>query len=183
MQPAKQEQWQMAIGKLMFSFGFIELHLNQLLGCWLADEIYEHISSDPLSKRLRFAIALAPAHSIDQTFVDDLTALLESIAKLAEKRNMVAHNPVLLDSRRLASGKWDMKDVIRHPRRAEKYLALKDLEDVAQDAAIASEDLFRFFTSAVQQIMEGRHGKAGAPRLETIAKIFGAKLVGVAKNP
>jgi hypothetical protein len=183
MQAAKQDEWHKAIGKLMFSFGFIELRLNQLLGFWLDEEIYEHVSPEPLSKRLRLGTALAPTHSKDQLFVDELVGLLETVAKLSEKRNMVAHNPVLMRSQRLATGKWDIKDVIRHPKQATKYLTLKDLERVASDAASASEELERLLMSAARQIVEGRHGKAGAPRMETIAKMFGAKVIGVAATP
>lgn len=179
MTPEKEKLWQMTIGRLIFAFGFIERYLNQLLAFWLAEEVYPHVESEPLSKRLRLAKCLVSSHSSDGVFIADLLALLQTIQELSEQRNMVAHNPVVLDANQLESGKWDMKQVIRHRKSRAKFLTLSELEKVALRAEEASQNLMRLMCEAVQQIMQGQHGKAGAPRLETIAKLLGGEPMGV----
>lgn len=172
----KDEQWQMSIGRLIYSFGFIELYLNQLLMLWLDQEVYEHIEKNPLSDRLKLAKNIAPIRCPDDAFLARAVANLDDIKGLSEHRNIVAHNPVMLHTKRLNDGKWDMKDVIGKSKR---MLTLSDVHDAGQRAEIARNELIAIVGDCVMHVMVTAKG-VNDPRLKGAAKLLNAEIAGVA---
>ena len=175
----KDEQWQVSIGRLIYSFGFIELYLNQLLTLWLDQEVYEHIEKNPLSDRLKLAKNIAPIRCPDDAFLARVVANLDDIKGLCERRNIVAHNPVILHAKRLSDGKWDMKDVVGKNKR---MLTLSDIHDAGQRAEIARNELIAIVGDCVRHIMVTAEG-VNEPRLKGAAKLLNAEIAGVAATP
>jgi hypothetical protein len=172
----KDEKWQMAIGRLIYSFGFIELYLNQLLVVWLDHEVYQHIEKNPLTDRLKLTRNIAPVRCPDEAFLARVVTSIDEIKHLSETRNTVAHNPVLLSSKRLQDGKWDMKRVIG--RNKPKVLSLVDVESAAERAQSASLELSGIVGASVMYAMRSANG-LNDPRLKGAAKLLGAEIVGV----
>jgi hypothetical protein len=143
---------------------------------WLDHEVYQHIEKNPLTDRLKLTRNIAPVRCPDEAFLARVVTSIDEIKHLSETRNTVAHNPVLLSSKRLQDGKWDMKRVIG--RNKPKVLSLVDVESAAERAQSASLELSGIVGASVMYAMRSANG-LNDPRLKGAAKLLGAEIVGV----
>jgi hypothetical protein len=93
----EMEEWRAVVGKAIVGFGELELVTHQCLAHIPSDKISETSSKLPFARRVDLIIEIlegrAPIPSDAAKFVE----MLKRARKLAETRNDIAHNPVMMN--------------------------------------------------------------------------------------
>ncbi|MEE1948526.1 hypothetical protein V0R48_06040 [Pseudomonas alcaligenes] len=135
-----KHEWAGEIGRIVIAFGNIEhitmLCLNQLPN----DPIYPATSHLNLAPRLELLVAVLRGST--DIAAEKLGQLLTEAKALAEERNLVVHNPLVLDVYQDSDGGYKFEHTIQSLRRVEKRLALRDLESIRERAERLATDLY-----------------------------------------
>lgn len=141
--------WESLVGKAILRFGDIELVSLKCLEVIPADKVAESTARLAFAQRAELLIEILEAR-VDRT--RDLNQLLDCFKRakpLAKKRNLIAHNPVMLDifvnedeTQMLA------EDSITHARSGET-MGLEDLKEFAAAVEDLSSELWLTFLRVV----------------------------------
>jgi len=86
-----------AIGKFIVNFGAAEYLTYILIEELSHDEIVYDLSIDmPLSRRLKLIKDLSLKRKLDKELIDDIKKTINVAEDLAQFRNSIAHNPIML---------------------------------------------------------------------------------------
>ena len=91
------EQWRAVVGKAIVSFGELELVTHQCLAHIPSDKISETSSRLPFSRRVDLIVEILEGRTPVPEAVSSFIAMLKRARKLAETRNDIAHNPVMMN--------------------------------------------------------------------------------------
>lgn len=91
------EEWQSLVGKAIVSFGEVELVTHQCLAHLPRDAISKTASKLPFGRRSDLIIEILEGQSPTSAPAVTLIGLLKRAKKLAETRNDIAHNPVMMN--------------------------------------------------------------------------------------
>lgn len=127
----KNGEWAALIGRLFIAFGVIEKVTHECMRLWLKDPIYTNLKSTPLSKRIDLVSRLVPEQGFKQDLVAEFEQALKQSKDLAEYRNLVAHNPLMLV---LFEDCGDFREAITHVHKEEKYIELDELQLIVKQA-------------------------------------------------
>lgn len=144
------DKWAIHIGRLFIAFGAIERTTHNCLIDWLKDPTYTHISKMRFSQRVDVIIDLLQELQFVEQNKVDLTVGLNKARKLAEKRNIVAHNPLMLD---LFDGEF--KEVIISNTKVGVTITFEELEQLTKDAESLSTKLINICTKIKLEGWEG----------------------------
>ena len=122
-------KWALMIGRVFIAFGAIEKLTHDCLIEWLKDPIYEHLKSSRLSTRIDLVIELVKAKDFKSDNVENFITLLNRAKKLAEKRNLLAHNPLLLD---LFAGEF--QEIIQSNLKDDVYMTFEELVRIVEES-------------------------------------------------
>lgn len=89
-------KWATLIGRVFISFGTIERQTHELLKKWLENPVYPHVKHMRLSQRIDLLIDVVKRQGFEQNNINSFVADLTKAKKLATKRNLIAHNPLML---------------------------------------------------------------------------------------
>lgn len=89
-------KWATLIGRVFIAFGSIERQTHESLKKWLEEPIYRHIKHMKLSQRIDLLVDVVKKQSFEQENIDSFIADLIKAKSLAKKRNLIAHNPLML---------------------------------------------------------------------------------------
>ncbi len=120
-------KWATLIGRLFIAFGYIEKITHNCLVEWLKDPIYPHIKNMNLGRRIDLVIDLAKAQEYTKENIEQFISHLKQAKTLSEKRNIVAHNPLMLT---LFQGDPDFVEVIQSIKKDEVFIEFHQLEDI-----------------------------------------------------
>lgn len=90
-------KWALLIGRLFIAFGSIERFTYDCLHDWLRDPIFDHIKHMPLGKRFEIILDLVNEQEFEKESLQLFSDLIIEAKALSKKRNIVAHNPLLLN--------------------------------------------------------------------------------------
>lgn len=150
--PSPQDEdakWQAAVGKAIIRFGDIELISLKCLAHIPQDKIADAAARLEFSRRASLLIELLEARP---RLSDPLKGLLDGFKRARElvaKRNLIAHNPVLLDIY-VQLGTRDVltERTIRSARSKTTTLTLEQLQEFADDVANLSSEMWMHFIKA-----------------------------------
>jgi len=94
---AEIEEWQAAVGKAIVSFAELELITYKCLAHIPADQIAETASRLQFSRRVDLIVEILEGRSPLPQAVSEFVAMLKRAKELAQTRNDIAHNPVMLN--------------------------------------------------------------------------------------
>jgi hypothetical protein len=144
-----KHEWAGEIGRLVISFGSIEHVTMVCLRQLPKDPIYAATSHLNLAPRLDLLLAvLAGSQDPD---APALKQLLSQARALAEERNLIVHNPLVLDVYEAENGGYDFQQSIQSIRRAEKRLSFEDLAKLREKAERLTTELYRVATPILQR--------------------------------
>lgn len=89
-------KWATLIGRVFIAFGSIERQTHESLKKWLEDPVYPHIKHMKLSQRIDLLIDVVKKQNFEQENIDSFVADLTEAKSFAKRRNLIAHNPLML---------------------------------------------------------------------------------------
>jgi len=129
-------KWSEPIGRLMISFAHIEREIVDGLITVAKDPITNHTSKLGFKQRLDLLLDLLNSHSKDNKVIEDLITDLKKIEEISKIRNMVAHNPLVLEVSQ-AQDEPPIKEYIGHILKNHKRVTFEQL----MSAVIQLEEL------------------------------------------
>lgn len=145
-------RWALLIGRVFIAFGSIEHLTHECLKEWLKDPIYNHLKNINLSRRIDLVIDLVQTQNFDKNNTEYFVSLCRLAKIIAEKRNILAHNPLVLT---LFYGNPDFHEIIQSTIKEDIYITFEELEHIT----IESEDLANLLIEAkVKFSLEGWKG-------------------------
>jgi hypothetical protein len=148
-------QWATAIGQAFVAFGSIEHVTVACLREIPRDRIQKSTKSFRLGQRIDLLVELLEAHDGDE--FSDLSKALKQAKALAQTRNLIAHNPLVLEVYEWADGSIFHREVIASLQ-GEHRMTLPELQAFANEAETLSSDLFKKASAVFQKL--GSKGRA-----------------------
>ncbi|THK41832.1 hypothetical protein E8Q33_05940 [Methylophaga sp. SB9B] len=127
-------KWATLIGRVFIAFGSIERQTHESLKKWLEEQVYPHVKHMKLSQRIDLLIDVVKKQNFEQENIDSFVADLTKAKTLAKKRNLIAHNPLMLC---LFQEETDFIEAIVSNLRDDVTMEFHELEALA----ISSEEL------------------------------------------
>lgn len=91
------DEWALNIGKVFLSFGSLERFTIDCISKWLNNQvILNHLTSLPLAQRISIVIDLANDRYGERKEVQSFCENMKKMLELAKKRNLIAHNPLMM---------------------------------------------------------------------------------------
>lgn len=91
-----RHEWATAIGRIFIAFGAIESVTHTCLTSWSEEPLYKHLSKMRLDQRLSLIADLASMQGLPESEVSIFVGRIKETRELAQKRNHIAHNPLVL---------------------------------------------------------------------------------------
>jgi hypothetical protein len=135
-------KWATAIGRVFVAFGGIEYTSFKCLENIPKDNILQSTKNLPLGKRIDLLQEILTTH--DNLVTAELISNFREIKKLSEHRNLIAHNPLVLDL--YSSGDDDdlcLKEKIMSLKKPDKHMYFNELEKLAMDSEMLSSNFLK----------------------------------------
>jgi len=161
-------KWATLIGRVFISFGSIERLTHESLKKWLKDPIYSHIKNMRFSARVDLLIDIVTEQGFQDENVAPFINNLKLSKEMAKKRNLIAHNPLMLC---LFQEEPDFTEAIVSSVKNDVTMELYELETLAEESEKLAANLIE---GSVKFDLEGWKGltitsqasgtpKSGAP--------------------
>lgn len=145
-------EWAAAIGKAFVAFGAIEHVTFICLRELPRDRIQRSIKSFRLGHRISLLLELLEAK--DGAPYTNLSAKLARANELAKIRNLIAHNPLVMDVFQLRDGTLFTREFISHIHE-DKHITLAEVQEFASEAEALAADLYHCSLEVFRE-----HGKS-----------------------
>ncbi|TWR59802.1 hypothetical protein FIV41_13700 [Pseudomonas marginalis] len=131
---------------MFIAFGSIERTTHQCIHDWAGKTIHKHFARAPLSSRIDLARDLAKSQDAPKVTQEAFIHSLLTAKKLAESRNLVAHNPLCLV---ILQGAPDnpLLEAIAHHTDDSKLLSYEALVEIVERTELCAEDLVHNFVA------------------------------------
>lgn len=148
-------KWAVEIGRFVMAFGSIEALTYAMLRQCPRDPIAKPLVDANLPLRARLAVLIAIASSRHDEEWDQVAALLEGVAKLSSKRNLIAHSGVTFELSFGEDGSFAFRQVILNRKMGrsanpKQRIAFNDLVKHRE----AAENLERALVSSLGELLE-----------------------------
>ena len=90
------EKWAPVIGRLFIAFGSIELTVSEILAAVMSSATFRFFVTQTLEKRISVLKAVLPESNLPSGDQKVLALNLDDVTRLADTRNLVAHNPLAM---------------------------------------------------------------------------------------
>lgn len=140
------DAWEGLVGKAILRFGDIELISIKCLSLIPSDKIEESTSRLDFGRRAALLVEILEARKSLDDHLKTIRDGMKRAMTLAKTRNLIAHNPVMLD---LYVNEDETESVARHSitsaRSEGQTLTLEDLEEFASEVEGLSSELWLAF--------------------------------------
>ena len=147
-------EWAAAIGKAFIAFGSMEWMTVICLRDIPVDRIQRSTKSFSLSQRIDLIQELLEIH--EGEVIKLLSEKLSAVKKLAERRNFIAHNPLVLEFYESLDGDISHKQVIMSMHKGRR-MTLPELQAFADEAEKLASDLTGAGLEAVRTLHSQRN--------------------------
>jgi hypothetical protein len=155
-----KHEWASEIGRMVIAFGSIEHVTMMCLRQLPRDPIYSATSHLNLVPRLDLLMAVLNGSSDPDAA--HLAQLFGEARRLAEDRNLILHNPLMLDVYEDNEGNYELQHAIQSVRRAEKQLSLVDIVGIRETAERLATDLYVVASPMLEQRYKERNANGNA---------------------
>lgn len=139
-------RWAPIIGRMFIAFGSIERTTHECIRDWAGEIIHKHFANAPLSARIDLARDLAEAQSATDATQKAFVRSLLSAKKLAQNRNLVAHNPLCLVFLQDSLDRSFLEAVAHHTKE-QKILSYEALVEIVDRTERCAEELVHNFVA------------------------------------
>ena len=139
-------RWAPLIGRMFIAFGSIEQTTHKCIRDWAGERIHKHFAKAPLSARIDLARDLAEAQNTTEAIKQAFVRSLLNAKNLAQKRNLVAHNPLCLV---LLQDELDSPflEAIAYSTDDSKFLSYEELAGIVEHTERCAEELIHNFVA------------------------------------
>ncbi len=137
---AKEVQWRVAVGRFILSFGSVEWFTFHMLAELPTERLLESTMKLGFGQRLDIVKQLFREKNLDPELSNKAIELLENARSLSKIRNLLAHNPLLLNLFDDSVGA-DLEYQISKYGEIEARLTIEDLEGYCRDIENLEEEL------------------------------------------
>ena len=148
-------QWAIEIGRVFIAFGSIEYITHQCLRNVPRDAIYEATKKMLLAPRIDLLVALLKP--LPEGKAIRLALLLRKAKELAEHRNLIAHNPLVLDLYASEEGETTIRESIRSLRNEDKVLTFAQLVELRAQCESLVTELYEAQTALLEELRKARN--------------------------
>ncbi|MES9828205.1 MAG: hypothetical protein ABW201_08070 [Candidatus Thiodiazotropha sp.] len=120
-------KWAILIGRVFIAFGSIERTTHECLKKWLEEPVYPHVKHMKFSSRVDLLIDVTKKQKYSEENTNEFVSNLKEAKELAKKRNLIAHNPLMLC---LFQGEGDFVEAIASNLRDDLTMEFHELEDL-----------------------------------------------------
>ena len=138
-----ENKWALEIGKLFVAFGSIESLTYTSIKAFSTDPIYKHLIKMRLSSRIDVVVDLVSNKKLSEPNKREFIDNLKKVKKLAEKRNLIAHNPLVLQLFDNETGQDVFREIILSVKNERMHIEFDELMVVSQEAEKLSSSLHR----------------------------------------
>ena len=130
-------EWEALVGKAIIRFGDIELALSKCLALIPQDALGNGVLRMEFTRRADLLIAILEGRSERGPHLDEILRCVKTAQGFAKTRNLIAHNPVMLDIYALGEENEDgelehfAEHTIRSARDSGPHLTLESLKEFA----------------------------------------------------
>jgi hypothetical protein len=132
-------EWATLVGRLLIAFAAMESLTHHCLKEWLNETVYRHLAKMRFAQRVDLVINLANEQDSPSEKIEIFVFNLKKARKLAEKRNAVAHNPLVLC---LFKGEEEFTEAIASDKKEDEIIQLDELKQMVNEAEALEEDLW-----------------------------------------
>ena len=140
-------EWAAAIGQAFVAFGSIEHVTVVCLRELPRDRIQRTTRSFRLGQRISLLVELLEGY--DGAPYKELSTNLLRAKELSETRNLIAHNPLVMDFFRRQDGSMFTREVIAHLHQ-DKHITLEQLQQFASESETLASELYRCSSAVFQ---------------------------------
>lgn len=151
-------KWAEAIGQAFVAFGSFEHVTVACLEQIPLDPIARSTAKLGLAHRIELIVEILTAHQGD--IFTDLASKLEEAKAMTPTRNLIAHNPLVMDFYQRADGTLFHREVITALHK-ERQITLEELQDFARRAERLASDLY----GAAGKVFSALSQERGEPQL------------------
>jgi len=139
----EREEWEQLIGKAILSFAEIELITYHFLKHIPQDDIFQAVSRLSFGHRVDLILRILNGRNGLPDVGEKFKENLQKARKLTEVRNLIAHNPTMLDVyEHRESGAIGVERTIRAVRNQQRFLDLAGLKEYAAEVEDLVGDLW-----------------------------------------
>jgi hypothetical protein len=148
----EREVWAVLIGRMILAFSEIE-HLALISIDFAQPYLVKFGASLLFEKRVELLIQILEPHAIEVELKSTYIENLRKAQKLAETRNLISHNPVLLTfSTETDSGKLSSGGTITSVRNENKQMTLLKMRNYVQEVIACRLELNQLFSKVGYQL-------------------------------
>lgn len=138
---ANNEEWAQPIGRIFLAFGSIEHGVFLAIRDIPESKVWRSAIKMPFAARIELLTEIVEAIE-GQPYVD-LVETLNQIKALAKRRNIPAHNALVVDFYESEAGKFVMNQIISSPHNAKHKLTLDEVIAIANSAEFLSHEIYK----------------------------------------
>ena len=140
-----ENKWAVLIGRLFIVFGGIEKATHDCLKKWVDDTVYTHVKHMRFASRIDLVIDLISKLNHTDKNKDNLIAELKKAKELGKKRNIIAHNPLMLV---LFQGESNFIEAITHNTKEDVTMEFHEFEGIVKK----SEEIYANITHGLAML-------------------------------
>ena len=137
-------KWAAPIGRLFIAFGGIEKILLDCLLFFPRDPIYRHAARQSLRSKIDLLTEILEPRTKSSDEIKKLVELLNQTKLLSEKRNLIAHNPLMLQVAEDPNDSAPLHECIISARKGGKVISFEELEKIVDEAESIESMLHKF---------------------------------------
>ena len=141
----RDHKWATLIGRKFVSFGHIESCTYKCIEAFTDPLVSKHLNNQSLSKRIELLKDLARKIS-SKVSRECFLKVLNDIKVLSEKRNLIAHNPLVLHVFDLDVNGKPFREKIISSKKSDKQIEFEELTQITNKAEKLSEELHKVMT-------------------------------------
>lgn len=131
--------WAKLIGRTFIAFGSIEKSTYEYLESWVSLKVFIYIKDLGLTKKLDLLIDLCDEQQYEN--IAELIEYFELAKKLTLKRNIIAHNPLILT---LYEGDDKFTEIIQSIKKENTQIDLEELKEITIKSEEIASKLINF---------------------------------------
>lgn len=135
-----EHKWAKEVGRVFIAFGSIESTILSCLEVIPKDNIFKIVQGMSLSRRIDLIVEIIKDH--ENILSKNLSNNLLYTKELAEKRNLIAHNPLVLDVYMMDQGGIKLIEKISSMKNIKKHIYFDEIQELAVQTEALSLALF-----------------------------------------
>lgn len=147
-----QHKWATQIGRVFIAFGSIEYITIQCLKTIPTDNIFKSTRNFQLTSRIELIQDLL--EPLSDAEVERFVALLQRAKDLAKKRNLLAHNPLMLNVYVNEENDFRMQETVASLRDERKHMTYEELKSLALEAEDLASQLYGGMQAVFRAVQE-----------------------------